>query len=186
MGRLRTPFDLLSPREPLGFHSILLGRGNRGLLRMLLPPRRPPLPNFPPTPLPTTGGGAFVSVDLQLLIFLSPFSTSSLSSDTVLRLAAMLRAVANHPPFSRERKMGRKAGAEAVISARLVSMAEVTNPTLPSIMVLGKMDRAKRPWIKRRRRMIEVIVTLQLSGDDSRKGREGLVEGELTEIQEER
>jgi hypothetical protein len=46
---------------------------------------------------------------------------------------------ANQPPRSRERKMGRRAGADAVMRARLVSMAEVTKPTLLVDASLGKM-----------------------------------------------
>jgi hypothetical protein len=55
--------------------------------------------------------------------------------------------------------MGRSAGAEAVMSARLVSMAEVTKPTLWEA-ALGKMGMLKRPWMSITRRMMEVIVTL--------------------------
>jgi hypothetical protein len=66
---------------------------------------------------------------------------------------------ANQPPRSRERKMGRRAGAEAVMRARLVSMAEVTKPTLLEAE-LGKMDTLKSPWTRITRRMMEVIVTL--------------------------
>jgi hypothetical protein len=66
---------------------------------------------------------------------------------------------ANQPPRSRERKMGRSAGAEAVMMARLISMAEVTKPTLLEAE-LGKMGIPKSPWTKTTRRMTEVMVTL--------------------------
>jgi hypothetical protein len=62
------------------------------------------------------------------------------------------------PPRSRVRKKGRRAGAEAVMRARFVSIAEVTKPMLK--VGSGRVMRPKRPWTMRTRRMMEVIVTL--------------------------
>jgi hypothetical protein len=58
--------------------------------------------------------------------------------------------------------MGRKAGADAVIKARLVSMPDVTKPTLVG-SEFGKMGTMKSPWTSSTRRTIEVIVTLSQS-----------------------
>jgi hypothetical protein len=94
-----------------------------------------------------------------------PFSGSLEEAAVVLvlvlagRLPVAMTLRANQPPRSRERKMGRRAGAEAVMRARLVSMAEVTKPTLLEAE-LGKMDTMKSPWTRITRRMMEVIVTL--------------------------
>lgn len=134
-----------------------------------LPPRLPPRPNLlapapvltPLLPMPgevsfshptgfwpiSRSGYELVAV-VAVLLFLLPSGTRV--------VAITLRA--NQPPRSRERKMGRRAGAEAVMSARLVSMADETKPTLDA--ELGKMGMLKRPWTRSIRRTMEVMVTL--------------------------
>jgi hypothetical protein len=74
------------------------------------------------------------------------------------RVVPPITVRANQPPRSRERKMGLRAGAEAVMRARLVSMAEVTKPTFPDELVM--MTMLKRPCTRKTRRTTEVMVTL--------------------------
>jgi hypothetical protein len=143
----------------------------REVLKPLRPPRLPPRPNLlRPIVLAMR---AVVVVVVSLLWgeddqgwgWRPPFS-GSLEEVVVVavlvlagRLPVAMTLRANQPPRSRERKMGRRAGAEAVMRARLVSMAEVTKPTLLEAE-LGKMDTMKSPWTRITRRMMEVIVTL--------------------------
>ncbi|KAL2258979.1 hypothetical protein VTK26DRAFT_7497 [Humicola hyalothermophila] len=113
-----------------------------------LPPRwwLPPRPNLPPTPLPIIGGEVEGDDEEEEegshpIGFCSwPFSMSALSSAPRL-VATTVRE--NQPPRARDRKMGRRAGAEAVIRARFVSMIEVMKPTFP--VELEKMTMLKRP-----------------------------------------
>lgn len=124
----------------------------------LRPPRwrwLPPRPNLPPTPLPMMGGEEEDGLVSQPRGFWSwPVSMSSSAPRVV---ATTVRE--NQPPRARERKMGRRAGAEAVMRARLVSMAEVMKPMLEAELV--KMLMLKRPWTRRTRRMTDVMVTLR-------------------------
>jgi hypothetical protein len=64
----------------------------------------------------------------------------------------------HQPPRLRALNMGRSAGAEAVITAKLVSIADVTKPMLK----VGSSDvaRPKRPCTKMTRRTTDAIVTL--------------------------
>jgi hypothetical protein len=66
--------------------------------------------------------------------------------------------------------------------ARLVSMAEVTKPTLLEAE-LGKMESIKSPWTRITRRMMEVMVTLW--GGEWVSGLWWIVEGDLQEAEEE-
>jgi hypothetical protein len=65
----------------------------------------------------------------------------------------------SQPPRSRLRKSGRSAGAEAVMRARLVSIAETTKPMLN--VGSEEVTRPKRPCTKRTSRTTEVMVTLK-------------------------
>lgn len=69
----------------------------------------------------------------------------------------------SQPPWSRKRKKGRRAGMEAVMSARLVSMSEVIKPMLK--VGSAETTRPKRPWAKMTRRAMDVMVTLGVSID---------------------
>ena len=147
-----------------------LPRDRRGLRPRLrprldfLPPRwLPPRPNLVVLLLELEFPPREGEVEGELLLRLSQptgsfWPISGSFAPGAGRLVAMtLRA--NQPPRSRERKMGRRAGAEAVMSARLVSMAEVTKPTLLEAE-LGKMETLKRPWMRMTSRTVEVRVTL--------------------------
>lgn len=141
----------------------------REVLNPLRPPRLPPRPNLLRPivwvlvlVLAVGVGEVSLSRADQAWGFCWPFSGSGeevLLCGGAGRLAVAMTLRANQPPRSRERKIGRRAGAEAVMRARLVSMAEVTKPTLLEA-ALGKMETMKSPWRRITRRMMEVIVTL--------------------------
>ncbi len=117
-------------------------RVRREELLVLRPPRLPPRPNL------LRPVGAEKEEERSQPRGCSDFSRSgSEESGPPLRVIVVVVTItlgANQPPRSRERKMGRSAGAEAVMMARLISMAEVTKPTLLEAE-FGKMGTPNRP-----------------------------------------
>lgn len=149
---------------------VLVVRVPRELTPLLTPPPRdlPPRPTRPLDAVPpfSLSPDDVPGLLLLLLLFLSqsmglcgrclfwplplpPISGSSFTPPTRVR--------GNQPPLARERKIGLRAGAEAVISARLVSIADVTKPMF---VVSGVIITPNRPCTRRTRRTIDVIVTL--------------------------
>jgi len=147
---------LILPPRPLRMLRVL-----RVLPLLAPPPRLPPRPSFPVPVLPPPEVLGLLS---QSTGFCWPISASA------MRLCPSTRVRENQPPRSRERKMGRRAGADAVIRARFVSMAEVTKPMF---VPLGVMVMPKRPCTRSTRRTTEVMVTLEMTSQQK-----GFVSGE--------
>lgn len=125
----------LLPPRPLPFRVLRPLRPLRPLPPRR-PPRLPPRPNFPLIPLPDDGGRLF---PVSQPVGFCPISGSA--SKLVVGSTTTVRG--NQPPRSRDRNIGLRAGADAVMSAKLVSMADVTKPVpVPWLEEAGKRPKS--------------------------------------------